>query len=131
MSEKLKTYAPAVIRIGVALVILWFGIEQLINASDWTGWLPSYSKALPFSPVTLVHLNGIFETIFGALLFFGLFTRTAAALLALHMAHIITVVGYGEIGARDFAIFAGALSAAFNGADKLCLDSLFSKRENA
>src|SRR3989344_4117998 len=117
MEDKAKKYAPTVVRIGIAIVFLWFGLSQFINPSEWTGWLPGYTRALPASATTLVVLNGLLETIFGALLLVGFYTRLAAVLLSLHMAHIITVVGYGEIGVRDFGIFVGVLSAAFFGAD--------------
>ena len=129
MEEKHKRYAPAVVRIGAALVFIWFGLEQLVNASDWTGWIPGYVRALPVSAVTLVHLNGAFETLFGLLLLTGLYTRLVSSLLAIHMAHIVTIVGYGEIGVRDFGIFMMALSAAFHGPDSFSLDSFFSRED--
>ncbi|MEK7614248.1 MAG: DoxX family membrane protein [Patescibacteria group bacterium] len=129
MTEKLKQLAPIVVRIGVALVFVWFGLEQLTNVSDWTGWLPNYARSLPISPETLVYVNGVFETALGLLLLTGLYTRLAASLFALHMAHIITVVGYGEIGVRDFAIFMATLSTAFHGADGFSLDYFFSRKD--
>ena len=128
MAEKLKQYAPAVGRIGVASVFIWFGLEQLINTSEWVGWLPWYVYLTSLSPTTLVHLNGLFESVFGFLLLLGLYTRLSASLLALHMAHIVTIVGYGEIGVRDFGIFMAALSTAFHGADNFSLDYFFSPK---
>ncbi len=122
MAEKGKSYAPVVLRLGMALVFLWFGVSQLLDASNWTGWLPEYAANLPLGAETLVYLNGAFETLFGSLLLLGLGTRLAAILLSVHMAHIISVVGYSEIGVRDFGIFVAAVAVALNGADKLSLD---------
>lgn len=129
-SNGLRKYAPVILRVGLALVFLWFGIEQVFYPYEWTGWLPEYARALPFQPTTLVFLNGLFETIFGALLFAGLYTRLAASLLSLHMAHIVTVVGYGEIGVRDFALFTGVVTEAFFGADEFTADAFFARRKS-
>ncbi|MGB3921748.1 MAG: DoxX family membrane protein [Minisyncoccia bacterium] len=122
MSEKGKSYAPVVLRLGTALVFLWFGVSQLLDASNWTGWLPEYAANLPLNDETLVYLNGAFEVFFGLLLLLGLGTRLAAVLLSIHMALIISVVGYSEIGVRDFGIFVAAVAVALNGADKWSLD---------
>lgn len=130
MDDKTGVYAPVVVRIGIALVFLWFGVSQLLNAADWTSWLPEYALNFPLSAETLVYLNGAFETLLGLMLLFGLGTRIVAILLSIHMAHIISVVGYSEIGIRDFGIFAAVLSVAFAGEDELSLDKkLRSKKE--
>ncbi|MEK7176756.1 MAG: DoxX family protein [Patescibacteria group bacterium] len=122
-------YASRVLRIGTALVFIWFGFEQLTNVNEWTGWLPSYTSGFPISATTLVYINGAFETIFGLLLLVGLYTKLSASLLALHMAHIISVVGYGEIGVRDFAIFVAVLSVALSSSHDFSLDTFFSRRK--
>ena len=129
MNEKLRPYAPVILRLGAAAVFLWFGVSQILNPVEWTGWLPSYAGNFGIEPDNLVLFNGFFETAFGTLLFLGFYTRIAAGLLALHMAHILTVVGYGEIGVRDFALFSAALSAAFYGADFLTIDGFLKSRE--
>lgn len=122
-------YAPLIVRVGVSLVFLWFGLQQLTDPSSWLGWLPTYALSLPISPLNLVYLNGAFEAIFGLLLISGLYTRLAASLLALHMAHIISVVGYGEIGVRDFGIFMATVSVALRGKDNFSLDSFFLEKK--
>jgi len=125
----MKQYAPATVRIGAALVFIWFGLEQLLSASEWMGWLPNYALSLPMSAITLVELNGTLEAVSGLLLLVGLYTRLTASLLAFHMAHIISVVGYGEIGVRDFGIFMATLSIMLHGVDDFSLDSFFSRRD--
>jgi len=56
------------------------------------------------SAVTLVHLNGVFEIIFGTALLLGFFTQLSAFLLALHMLDITFTVGFDSIGVRDFGL---------------------------
>ncbi len=126
--EKYQKYGATVVRVGISLVFLWFGTSQLLDPSFWIGFVPEYAKILPITVTTLVFLNGLFEVIFGILLILGLFTRISAIFLALHMAHIITVVGYNEIAVRDFGIFMGALSVFFTGSDFFTLDYKFKTR---
>ena len=129
MNDKTRAYAPAIVRVGIASVFLWFGVSQLLDAANWTGWLPEYALSLPLSVETLVYLNGAFETLFGLMLLLGLGTRIAAIFLSIHMVHIISVVGYSEIGVRDFGIFVAVLSVAFAGADNFCIEKKFRSNE--
>ncbi len=125
----MKQYALATLRIGIATVFIWFGFQQLTHAYEWVGWLPEYASLLSFSATTLVYINAVFEVLFGSFLLLGLFTRVSAWLLAIHMAHIISIVGYGEIGVRDFGIFVATLSLAFYGVSNFSLDSFFKNRQ--
>jgi uncharacterized membrane protein YphA (DoxX/SURF4 family) len=126
--ELLKKYSPIILRIGISLVLLWFGISQVTNASAWIGWLPSFTSSWPISQTALVFLNGSFEIILGLMLILGLYTRVAAALIALHLLGITLSVGYNEIGIRDFGLFMAALAIALNGDDDWCLDKSFHKK---
>ena len=120
--HNLKKHAPIVVRVGISLVFLWFGFQQLLHPSDWTAWLPSFASILPFKAVTLIFLNGLFEFIFGLLLIIGIYTRFSSALLGLHLMVIIFSVGYNEIGVRDFGLFMALLSVFLNGMDEWCLE---------
>lgn len=125
---KLTVFAPTVVRVGVSLVFLWFGSSQLGDVQAWTAWLPAWTAALPMSGETLVRLNGSFEVLFGILLFLGFYIRPVALLLALHMFQIAFMVGYGEIGVRDFGLAMATTSVFFYGADRFTLDSFLAGR---
>ncbi len=99
-----------VLRVGIGLVIIWFGLQQVTNPSGWTAYLPSFVKSLPLSEISFVYLNGYFEIIFGVLMIAGFYLRIVALLLAIHMAGIVFSVGYNEIGVRDFGIFIALVS---------------------
>lgn len=117
----IETYAPSVLRIGMSFVILWFGTQQLLHTTDWTAYVPdSATTMLHVSATTLVYFNSFFELIFGLMLLFGWRTRLVALLLALHLFDIMWVVGYGEIGVRDFGLAVATLVVSMNGADLLC-----------
>ena len=126
----LEIYSPAVLRIGMAAVILWFSMAQFSNANQWTIYVPdSVVSMTGLSVVTLVYLNAIFELVFGALLLFGWQTRFVAFFLVAHLFDIMYVVGYGEIGVRDFGLAVATLAVFMNGADALCLKQKNSARE--
>lgn len=125
---KFAAYAPAVVRVGMSLVFIWFGSSQLGDVQAWTPWLPDWTAALPISAEALVRLNGTFEVLFGILLFLGLYVRPVALLLALHMFQIAMTVGYGEIGVRDFGLAMATASIFLRGADSLTLDSFLANR---
>src|SRR5262245_26070890 len=127
--DKAKTFAPAVLRVGLSLVFLWFGSEQLLNTSMWTGLVPDSAVSLTgFTATTLVLLNGAFEVVFGVCLLLGYFTRVTAFLLALHMLQIAFLVGYNEIGVRDFGLSMGAIALFLYGRDAMSLDAYLAKK---
>lgn len=116
-------YAPVVLRYGMALVILWFGCQQFLHTDVWTAYVPdSIAAMLHVSVTTLVYVNATFELVFGLLLLLGWHTRIVALFLALHLFDIMYVVGYGEIGVRDFGLAVATLVVAMNGADLLCVE---------
>ena len=118
--DKLKIYAPIVLRYAVCFVILWFGINQLINPNYFLGYVPSW---VPLSANLLIMINGIFEVVFGGLLLMGLFTRFSALILSLHMLVIAIGLGYNDIAIRDVGLALAAFAVFLNGKDKWCFDS--------
>jgi uncharacterized membrane protein YphA (DoxX/SURF4 family) len=118
----LETYAPAVLRIGMAAVILWFSAQQFLHTQEWTAYVPDSAVAMThLSAVSLVYFNAVFELVFGVMLLIGWQTRIAAILLSLHLLDIMYVVGYGEIGVRDFGLAVATFVVFMNGPDILCL----------
>ncbi len=119
-----KEYCPVLVRIGLSIVFLWFGINQLLFTENFSGYVPEFMKGF-FEPSFIIISNGIFETIFGVLLLMGIFTRFVAFLLGLHLVGIIIGLGYNEIAVRDFGLMLAIFSVALNGPDKLCLYKKF------
>jgi uncharacterized membrane protein YphA (DoxX/SURF4 family) len=121
--RNLESYAPSVLRIGMSAVMLWFSFEQFLHTSQWTAYVPDSAVSITgLSAMTLVYFNALFELAFGVLMLFGIQTRVAAFLLAIHLFDIMYVVGYGEIGVRDLGLAIATLVVAMNGPDRLSID---------
>ncbi len=118
----LEKYASSVLRYGMVAVILWFSLQQFLHTGDWMAYVPDSAVAMThLSAITLVYFNAVFEFVFGILLLFGWQTRIVALLLALHLFDIMYVVGYGEIGVRDFGLAIATFVIFMNGPDILCI----------
>lgn len=107
----------------MAAVILWFSLQQFMHPDMWVAYVPDSAVNLTGLPAQLlVYANATFELIFGMFLVLGIYTRVSAVLLALHLLDIMWVVGYGEIGVRDFGLSLALITVALNGADMLCAE---------
>lgn len=119
----MKKYSPTVLRIGIALVFLWFGTAQIIDPTRWVSYIPEGIVGIfSLNALKLVYLNGLFEIIFASALLLGYFTRVSALLLALHMLDITYVVGFDAVGVRDFGLSIAAIAVFMHGADYFSLD---------
>lgn len=113
-----------VLRVGLAILFLWFGFSQFFDQSAWISWVPTWATNLTgLEPEMIVLLNGGFEIAFGILLALGLYIRIAAALLALHLAVLVFEIGLTPIGMRDFAIMVSTIALALLGPDEYSLDA--------
>ena len=103
-----------ILRVGLGLTILWFGISQLVNPNEWIGYLPEWAFSISvISTITFVILNGIFETLTAAMLITNQYSKLSAILLSIHMIVIVFHLGYNDIAIRDIGIFFGCLALVF------------------
>jgi len=109
------------LRYGWALMFLWFGLEQLINPSVWTGYLPEWTGYLPIPANMLVQLNGWMEVVGALFLLSGIFVKITALILSAHLFLIAWTAG-GAIGVRDFVLGIMGLALATARSDPWALD---------
>lgn len=122
--HKARKYAPTVLRIGISLVVIWFGLQQINDPQPWTGLIPDWATGLSgLSALTIVKINGWAEIILGGAHLIGLYTRITGLILAVHLAMITFTVGYNAVGVRDFGLTIGALSSFLYGVSPLSIDS--------
>lgn len=119
----LHTYGPTILRVGMALVFLWFGISQLSDTAMWVRLIPEWvMDATGFTASMFVHFNGAFEVVLGLCLLLGYFTRVSAFLLGLHLLSIMVDVGLTAIGVRDFGLFIAMVAIFAHGISPLSID---------
>ena len=121
----MKQYQPLVLRIGISLVFLWFGINQLINPDYFISYIPDWAAEFTY----LIVLNGIFEIVFGLLLLIGLFTKFSSAILTIHLMTITMSLGYNDVAVRDFGLMIATMVIFMNGADEWTLDDKLHRKE--
>jgi uncharacterized membrane protein YphA (DoxX/SURF4 family) len=116
-------YAPAILRIGLAGVFLWFGVNQIIDPLSWVGYIPSFITTFTgMTAGTVVFYNALFEIIAGTMLLLGFLTRIVAVVLFLHLLDIAFTVGLDSIGIRDLGLAVATFVIFLNGMDWLTLD---------
>ncbi len=128
MKNTLKNLAPTVVRLGIAMVFIWFGLNQLFNQAMWVSLIPSWAISLSgLSAKSFVIVNGLVEIILASLLAFGMKIRIVATLLALHLLTIVMDLGLDAIGVRDIGLMFATISIALYGPDIFSWDMVSKK----
>tara|TARA_Y100000310_G_scaffold217822_1_gene218907 strand:+ start:5046 stop:5468 length:423 start_codon:yes stop_codon:yes gene_type:complete len=125
-----KNYSVVIIRITLALVLLWFGINQIFIPDNFLGYVPPWAMPdhmhmlhFPVAGVnTIILFNGILETVIGIFLLLGYYTRIFAFIAAVHLLIITVSLGYNDVAIRDFGLTMMAVSLIFSGAGSFSLD---------
>ena len=103
-----KRLAVYVLGAGLIIVFAWFGIDKFRNAYLWVGFLPSWiDGALGMSKNVWIRVIGAFEILLAVMLAvpYRPVRQAAAALMALHLAGILTQVGINnDVGIRDIGL---------------------------
>jgi len=106
-----EKHAPTVLRLGLSFVFLWFGINQLIDPSNFMGYLPEFLLNLSFAS-SLVMLNGFVDLLEGLFFLSGKFVRPTAIVAFVHLFAITLSLGYNDIAIRDVGLLF-AIAAVF------------------
>lgn len=144
--NKNKNHSADIVRIGLALVLLWFGTNQVFDSGSFLGYMPAWAMPHPahmmhFPPIHVMHsstinvnsiiiFNGISEIIIGLFLLIGLYTRIFAFIAAIHLFIIAFSLGYNDITVRDFGLALMAVSLVFSGSGELSLDNRLRKKNS-
>jgi uncharacterized membrane protein YphA (DoxX/SURF4 family) len=120
--QTMKEFSPAVLRIGLALVMYWFGFFQIFNPDAFAYLVPEAIANIFGSAARVSYLNGIAEVILATFLILGLYTRIVAWILAIHLVAITIAVGWSPTGARNFGLTVAFVSMALHGKDRYTLD---------
>lgn len=123
---ELERYAKPLLRISLAFVFLYFGIQQIINVENWISFVPSFALLSGVSVNNLILVNAFLELGLGGLLLLGLYTRISSLILSINLFLIAFSIGFNPLGIRDFGLAFATLAVFLNGHDKFCLENKFS-----
>ncbi len=103
------------IRIGLALVFLWFGVDKFIQPQYWIdAWMPQWAQhgaqAIGMSSMNAVFLIGIFEVLVAVSFVTGFFTRAFAMAGIVFLGAILVMHGLDEVMVRDIGIIAALVA---------------------
>ncbi|MCF7871953.1 DoxX family protein [Candidatus Woesearchaeota archaeon] len=124
--QNIKDYAPITLRISISLMFLWFGINQVLDAKNFMGYLPEFILSTN-NPEIYVIINGLIEILLGAALIIGIFTRPVSILLSAHLLIISISLGYNDIMIRDMGLTLATIAIFLYGPDKWSLDTYKNK----
>lgn len=106
--------AVILIRIGVSLVMISFGINQLKSPEDWIKeYMPKFIQKNPFfSPVSLMRMHAMGNIAFGVLFISGQLPQIGAIVTLLWWLSILPFAFYDswKAGMRDLAIIASIMA---------------------
>ena len=106
------------IRLGLAAVFLWFGIDKMIHPDYWlNAWVAPSIRSLVgsvgLSGNQFVYLNGVFEILVGVSLVTNVLQRFFSLLAALFLVSIFIFIGFNEVTVRDIGLLGGFLAIIF------------------
>jgi uncharacterized membrane protein YphA (DoxX/SURF4 family) len=106
-----------ILRLGLAVVFLYFGISQILDQSKWIYFVPDRFSNFYISEILkskIVFLNGIFDTVIALSLISGIFIRIFSILGFIHLFSIaIFSLGFEPNGIRDLGLAFAMLSLFF------------------
>lgn len=110
-----KRYAELVLRLGLAVVFLIFGLDKFRGEANWiaywTDWVPAWLATLLRGQVmAFIYALGIFETLVGLSFLTGYFLPWAALLASLFLLAVIIFSGIDEFTIRDIGLLGGTFS---------------------
>lgn len=119
-----QAWAPTLARVVLGLVLLWFGVHELVQPSLWTGYVPLLGPTSKLVLV-LVLFHGWVLSVLGVALILGVAPRLAAAVSVLLLAEVVVsltlTAGFSDIVARDFGVMGLALAVFAGHGQRLLL----------
>ena len=106
--------AQLLLRIGLAIVFVWFGLHQLYSPQSWTAWIPSWFLNLGWvDAVTFIRGHALVNVALGLLLLSGWQVRWIAIGVTLWLFDIVAVNGFTPETTRDIGLLFASLALAF------------------
>ena len=106
------------LRLGLAAVFLWFGIDKMINPDYWlNAWVTPTARSIVglagLSGTQFIYLNGVFEILAGVSLVTNVLQRLFSLLAMLFLIGVFIFIGFNEVTVRDIGLLGGFLAIIF------------------
>lgn len=116
--KKLAVYHPFIMRGFLGFVLLWFGVNEILDPRYWSGYVPPLVRGfLPFEVNLFVQMHGVVLVLLALSLFFQFYIRYTGLIvlgvLFSIISGLIMIDGFNEIVVRDIGLFGLALSIWF------------------
>lgn len=97
------------LRIGLATVFLWFGVDAFLHPAYWaTTWLPAgvtgLGGRLGLMPSQVVYVFGIFEVLVGVSMVSGVFLRAFSVFAIIFLVVLMAWAGFSVETIPDFGL---------------------------
>ena len=107
-----------VLRLGLAAVFLWFGIDKFIHPTYWlNAWVPAdlltFLSKFKLEGPSFIYLTGAFEVLVGFSLATNVLVKLFSLLGIIFVLSILVTVGVSEVTVRDFGLISGFVSILF------------------
>lgn len=110
--DKIDT-ARLLIRLGVGIVMLLFGLSQIKSPAKWLGYIPGFLKfIMPIRPTSFMRLHSLGNIVLGGLLVSSFWQPVSIWLALIWWGTILPFAFYYgyTTGLRDFAIIMALVS---------------------
>ena len=116
---RLQRARHLLMRITLGFILAWFGVQQVLNPSEWTDFIPAIiSGHSPIAAVDLILLHGIFLLVAATGIILGLFFVGSCLMAAGIFFEIILVLllngNNGSLIVRDVGLLALAIALALD-----------------
>ncbi len=111
-------YSNLFLRLGLAAVFIWFGVDKFINPQYWlSAWLPqsiiTVSSKIGMSGIDIVYASGVFELLVGAGVISNVFIKIFSVLAIIFLLVVLFTFGISEVLIRDIGLMGGFFSLLF------------------
>lgn len=111
-------YSYLSLRLALAIVFFWLGIDKMLNPQHWLGvltpvWLANLTDRFGLGSSQLIYANAVFEILVGLSLITAVFAKFFSVLAVVFLATVLIVNEFAIIMIRDIGLIGGFLAIIF------------------
>lgn len=117
MFQSLK-YSNLFLRLGLAAVFIWFGVDKFLNPQYWlSAWVPQNAPAvvskIGIGGLDVVYASGVFELLVGASVLGNVFIKIFSVMAIAFLVTVFFTFGLNEVIVRDLGLVGGFMALLF------------------